>query len=236
MPPTLIRLRPQLAALASAVVLVVGLAACGGSSRESAARPATHTPAQSNPDIGGRAASAGGSASRRTRRIEAVPTQPAPTKDRAKRRAASTAADQASIAPQPQQKARAGGQPNDTGSASAAKMLNPCSLVPAAQAEAAVGSPITARIVAPLGPTCIYKVRGSKTDITMAVEVIHFNQIRHQMRRATPLQIGGRAGYCGTLGQTQLLLSLAGGRVLNVTAGCGVAKRLAAVALSHLAA
>jgi len=134
------------------------------------------------------------------------------------------------------QRARVTATPNDEHNSTGAKPPNPCAFVGAAQAQAIAGGLIKAQIAAPLGPTCIYKLSGSRPDITLAVESMSLPQVARQMRKTTQLSIGGHTAYCGTLGREMLFLSLSGGRVLNVTAPCALARQFAAAALSHVAA
>jgi hypothetical protein len=104
------------------------------------------------------------------------------------------------------------------------------------EAQAITGGAITGRIDAPLGPTCIYKVGGSKGDITLAVESMSYATVTQQMTHKNSLLVQGRHAYCGRLGAQMLFVPLTGGRVLNVTAPCAIAQRFARTALSRLAA
>jgi hypothetical protein len=114
--------------------------------------------------------------------------------------------------------------------------LNPCTLVSVSEAEAITGGPIAGRIEAPLGPTCIYRRAGSKTNITLAVEATSFASVTHGMTKPTKVLVKGRSAYCGKLGAQMLFVPLPDGTVLNVTAPCAVAQRFAATALSRLVA
>jgi hypothetical protein len=122
---------------------------------------------------------------------------------------------------------------NSTGSGGAA---NPCRLVTAAQAQAIIGAPVSAQVEAPLGPTCIYQLRSSKPSVTLAVEMMSFRQATQHMAHKRSVSVAGHRGYCGKLGSQMLFVQLAGGLVLNVTAPCSAAARLAQVAVSHIAA
>jgi hypothetical protein len=113
---------------------------------------------------------------------------------------------------------------------------NPCKLVSVAEVKAITGQTITGSLVAPLGPTCVYKVSNSKADITLDVESSNVSQITRHMTKREQLTVRGHSAYCGQLGTQMLFVPLAGGRFLHVTAPCPVAQRLAAVALSRLAA
>jgi hypothetical protein len=114
--------------------------------------------------------------------------------------------------------------------------LNPCTLVSRAEAEAIVGGRIQGMVEAPLGPTCIYKLRSPKKDITLAVEAIDLAQARRQLRKPNAVRVRGRRAYCGRLGAPRLFATVARGHVLSVAAPCGIAQHFAAQALRRLAA
>jgi hypothetical protein len=115
--------------------------------------------------------------------------------------------------------------------------FNPCTLVPLAQAEAITRGAIVTRQEAPLGPTCLYRLRRSKGMITVAIESVSLAQVsgRTSTRRA-PVDVGGHRGYCARLGAQTLLVPLRGRQLLTVTAPCVLAQRFAAEALKHLVA
>jgi hypothetical protein len=94
---------------------------------------------------------------------------------------------------------------------------------------------VTAQIEAPLGPTCIYRFRGTTSDITLGVESIGLSQATGHLTKRTRITVGTRQAYCGRLGTGMLFVPVSGGHVLNVTAPCSVAKRFAALAISRLA-
>ncbi|MGH2944192.1 MAG: hypothetical protein ACRDLN_15610 [Solirubrobacteraceae bacterium] len=110
----------------------------------------------------------------------------------------------------------------------------PCSLVSKAQARVIVGAPIVEPLEAPQGPTCIYQTKSGKPYITLAVQTVSLAKLRKQIRREQPVAIAGRTAYCGTYGKPMLFLPVASGRVLSITAPCGMARRFAAQAASHL--
>ena len=125
---------------------------------------------------------------------------------------------------------------NDSHGITGPKPLNPCTLVSLSQANAITGGAVLGRVEAPLGPTCIYHLGSAKSDVTIALESMSFSQVAHQMRGRNSVLVGGRRGYCGTLGPQMLFLPLPRGRILNVTAPCAQAQRFAAAALIHIAA
>ena len=112
--------------------------------------------------------------------------------------------------------------------------LDPCRLVPASDAHEVAGASLISEKEAPLGPTCIFKFRGGRADVTLAIERLSFSSVTRQMKHATKVSIRGFRAYCGTLGTQMLYVSLADSRVLNVTAPCPLAKALAVAALSRL--
>jgi hypothetical protein len=116
------------------------------------------------------------------------------------------------------------------------KAANPCRLVSRSEAQSIVGHSIAASIEAPLGPTCIYQLSGSKTQITLQVERLSYGQATHQLSKRSLVSVGDRKALCGSLGTQMLFVPLADGQVLHVTAPCAVAQRFAALALKRLTA
>jgi hypothetical protein len=111
---------------------------------------------------------------------------------------------------------------------------NPCGLVSTATAQAVIGTRIASRTEAPLGPTCIFRLAHKKREITIAVESMSFSAATRDLGKPKRVTVAGRPGICSTHGMHTLFVSLHSGSVLNVTAPCGVAKRLAAKALTRL--
>jgi hypothetical protein len=89
---------------------------------------------------------------------------------------------------------------------------------------------------APLGPTCVYALAGSRRDITLTVEKLSFSQVTRHMHKRKRTTVSGHRAVCGSLGGQMLLVALPGGHLLNVTAPCPTARRFAALALSRLGA
>ncbi len=110
----------------------------------------------------------------------------------------------------------------------------PCSLVSKTQAAAIVGTAILEPLEAPQGPTCIYQTKSGSPYITLAVQTVNFTKLRKQIRNTRAVSVADRTAYCGTYGKPMLFLPLTGGRVLSITASCGVARRFAARAAPHL--
>lgn len=114
--------------------------------------------------------------------------------------------------------------------------LNPCTLVSAAQAQKIIGGAAAHSAEAPLGPTCIYRFNGSKTEVTLAVQTATLASLTRHLARRKQVSIGGHAAVCGTLGQPTMYLPLTGTEVLSISAPCAVAQRFAATALPQLEA
>ncbi len=85
------------------------------------------------------------------------------------------------------------------------------------------------------GPTCIYAARDSKRQVTLVVERIDFDSLRHQAGSAPRIRVGRRSGWCLHYGSTSVAVPLADGRVLDVTGPCPIAARFAARGLARMA-
>jgi hypothetical protein len=112
--------------------------------------------------------------------------------------------------------------------------FTPCNLVTKAQAGAILASPVQAPLQAPQGPTCIYRTRAGKSFVTIAVQSRDFGTLKRQIQRPQRVSVSDRPAYCGTYGQPMLYASLSRGRVLSVSAPCGVAKQFAMKAVQRL--
>ena len=220
-----------LAGMAPVCLATAVLAGCGGSSsattQQTATQAARPTPAQSNADIG--------SAKGQRTHVQAGSSPSAATTAEGSTRTPHRGSGGVHT-PRVQKGRPTPGSSNDGVSSSAPKALNPCTLVSTSEAQTMTGETIGARIEAPLGPTCIYRLQGSKSEITLAVQAASFSQARHHITKPTRVTIRGRQAVCGKLGTQMLLVPLGGGRYLNVTAPCAIAQRFAATALSRLTA
>jgi hypothetical protein len=117
----------------------------------------------------------------------------------------------------------------------AGSQVDPCTLVTVSEAEAMTGAKIATPVEAPQGPTCIYKLSGSKSWITLGVEKRKdFAKLKGWMRKSETVNVGIDSGACGQLDTDNLFLPLTGGRVLHVTAPCAIAKQIAATAVGRL--
>jgi hypothetical protein len=120
--------------------------------------------------------------------------------------------------------------------AGVAKALNPCKLVSSRQMQSIMGMHVTKLVLAPLGPTCIYQFRGTSREVTLAVEKAKYASLTRQLKKRRRLTVAHRHAACGKLGQWELYVSLPHRKVLNVTAGCAKARRIAKIALPKLGA
>jgi predicted small secreted protein len=129
-----------------------------------------------------------------------------------------------------------GSEPNDEVNASGAKTQKPCALVRRSEAEAIIGKPIAESSEAPQGPTCIYRPRGAKSFITLAVESRNFSKLepQSQLRNRMSVTVGGHPAYCGGAGGPMLIVPLSGGKFIAVAAPCPIAASFAAKALRRL--
>ncbi len=127
--------------------------------------------------------------------------------------------------------------PQDESNATGAKPVNPCTLVTRAEAQAILGRPVATPVEAPQGPTCIYRPKGERNLITVAVESLAFSKVQpqSQLNDRVSLTIAGHAGYCGKAGAQQLVVPLKSGKFLAVVAPCPIAAAFAAKALSRYA-
>jgi hypothetical protein len=111
---------------------------------------------------------------------------------------------------------------------------DPCTYVSAGQAASILRVSSVKVQDAPLGPTCIFKPKGAKTEVTLAVEVLRLSSEVHVMKHVTKLSISGHAAYCGTLGGALLLVALTPADVLVVSAPCTEARAFATTALRRI--
>jgi len=111
---------------------------------------------------------------------------------------------------------------------------NPCALVTKRQAQTILGAKLLDPVVAPQGPTCVYRDRASQRFATIAIQSTSFSAVRRQLRRVQRVDVSDRTAYCGMNGRPMLYLPLSGGRVLSVASQCDTAARLARRAASRL--
>jgi hypothetical protein len=127
---------------------------------------------------------------------------------------------------------------DDEVSATGAKRLAACALVSRARAQAILGEPVGRPVEAPQGPTCLYRPRGARRLVTVAVIATNFSSIEPQahLKDRMSVTVRGRPAYCGVAGAPTMIVPLATGRYLTVTAPCPIAASFAAAALSHIRA
>jgi hypothetical protein len=124
-----------------------------------------------------------------------------------------------------------------------AQAANPCSLVSLSEAQAITRGAVVSSAEAPLGPTCVYRVRAGKAvkgsvrqDVTVAVEWKTSSPLSGHAAASGRMRLSGRQqGYC-RIGSDVLLVPITGGRVLSIGAPCVIAARFAADALRRLPA
>jgi hypothetical protein len=126
---------------------------------------------------------------------------------------------------------------DDEVNASGAKTLDPCTLVSRSEAQTILRKPVAKPVDAPQGPTCIYAANGGKRQITLAVQATDFSKVQpqSQLRDRMSVTVHGHTAYCGVAGGPTLIIPLAGGRFLTVTAPCPIAASFAARALGRIA-
>jgi hypothetical protein len=112
--------------------------------------------------------------------------------------------------------------------------LNPCTLVTRAEAGKIVGQPIVGLHQAPQGPTCVYRARKTKSLITMAIQLMPFDPKKQRASDVTRVTLRGHKAYCVKRGSLAMLVPLASGHVLQVTAPCPIAAGFASKALARL--
>jgi len=230
----------KIAGLAALCATSVAITACGGSGGSGAGSSASSTQpavAAQHPASAANASNLDIGQGRSQKADHAAQQSPA-----AAQRSAN-AGQQSEVAQQPRITKHAGVQKShatpaqaDNDGAPAIRKLNPCTLVPLAQAKAITGGAVTASVEAPLGPTCVYHVAHQKADITLDVEVSSRAAPTHSMSKRQNLTIRGHQAYCGRLGSEMLFVTLPGGKLLHVLAPCQVAQQFAVAALGRLAA
>jgi hypothetical protein len=112
--------------------------------------------------------------------------------------------------------------------------LNPCTLVTRSEARTILHRPIVGVTQAPQGPTCIYKARQAKSVVTMAIQVAPFDPKKHPARNVTRATLRGHKAYCVKDHGLAMMVPLAAGRLLRVSAPCPIASGFASKALAKL--
>lgn len=206
------------------VACVAGLTACGGSSSTpdkattsaaqlpgqsaSLEQSATPAPAAGKPSTAGQAAAATGTGAQKASRLDPISAKNRTVRGRH----------------------RAKNEQRGTGVAP----LNPCTLVTRAEAGAILGRPIAGLHQAPQGPTCIYEPRKAKALVTMAIELTPFDPKKQSAKNVTRVTLRGHKAYCVNDHGLAMLVPLAAGHVLRVSAPCPIASGFASKALARL--
>jgi hypothetical protein len=102
------------------------------------------------------------------------------------------------------------------------------------EAEGILGRAVSPPVLAPLGPSCIYRVRGAKQTVTVASQATAFGPLKSRLKKTQHRAIAGRTAYCGVYGQTTTIVALPHGRVLTIAAPCSVGFGFAAKALPRV--
>lgn len=137
----------------------------------------------------------------------------------------------------PQRARQPHGLVDDEVAASGAKLPDPCALVSRAQAQSILHAAVSAPVLAPQGPTCVYASRNSKQQVTLEVESgLDAVALRPKLHDRMRVKVGSRHAYCGAAGVPVLRIPVSGGRIISVSAPCPIAAAFAGDALSHLSA
>ena len=112
--------------------------------------------------------------------------------------------------------------------------LNPCTLVTRAEAGAILGRPIAGLHQAPQGPTCIYEPGKARALVTMSIELTPFDPKKQSAKNVTRVTLRGHKAYCVKDHGLAMLVPLAAGHVLHVSAPCPIASGFASKALARL--
>jgi hypothetical protein len=125
---------------------------------------------------------------------------------------------------------------DDEINASGAKQVNPCALVSRSEAQAIVKGPVATPVDAPQGPTCLYRRKDGKGLITLALQAANFSKVPPQstLRDRVSVTVHGHTAYCGLAGVPTLIVPLANGHFLTVSAPCPIAASFAAKALARI--
>jgi hypothetical protein len=123
------------------------------------------------------------------------------------------------------------GHDTDEENASGKKHIKPCTLVSVHQAEAILGPKVT-RVEHLQGPTCIYT--GSGREVSLALQEVSLRQLREGARKASPVTINGRTGWCLRYEKSSVAVAAGSHGVLVVGGPCQAGVRFAATALGAL--
>ena len=107
----------------------------------------------------------------------------------------------------------------------------PCALISRARAAALLHRAVDAPILALQGPSCIYRESGTRTQVTVTVELASFGALTHLLHNRRQAEVAGHGAVCAGSGAQVTYVQLSAKRVLSVTGACSVGERFAAAAL-----
>jgi hypothetical protein len=118
---------------------------------------------------------------------------------------------------------------------SSERIINPCAVVTQAEAQAALGTRLLKPIKAPLGPTCIFQAPNHQTFASVAVVARPFAQLPSQDKTLRKFAGVKESAYCGgPTRSTSLFVRVAADEVLQISAPCQTAAKMAPYALARL--
>lgn len=107
----------------------------------------------------------------------------------------------------------------------------PCELISRARAAALLHHAVDSPRSAPLGPSCIYRESGTRTQVVLTVQSASYASFTRHLPAARPAVVAGHRAVCAGGGAQLTFVSLSAGRVLTVTGACATGERFAAAAL-----
>jgi hypothetical protein len=119
-------------------------------------------------------------------------------------------------------------------SVAGAPVFDLCKLVSAAQASAVLGATVKKQVDAPIGPTCVYELGGSRPDVTITFQTETLSAFDSKLKNAVYLNVADHPAYCGDFGHPQIAVQMGTVELLNISAPCSQARRLAAIAVPHV--
>jgi hypothetical protein len=112
---------------------------------------------------------------------------------------------------------------------------HPCALVSQAELGALAGATVIAQAEAPLGPTCVFRLSGARI-VTLALQQQTLSAAAAALQHQAPARAGRHPAVCGLEGRPLLYAPVAPKLVLQISAPCQAAERIAARVISHLSA
>jgi len=109
----------------------------------------------------------------------------------------------------------------------------PCKLVTGAEAQAILKRQVQTT-TALQGPTCVYRIRNSKQQMTLSVQKVSFSALKKVAKVVSSTTSGGHTLYCLKYGGSLTVVPLSGGRTLQVGGSCTPGFKFARTALKRL--